>query len=100
MRETNVRDDRRYPRMPVEKRLMVLFDFAGRGAVREASTVDLSRKGARIRTDIELTPGQSLDLLAKNSVNTVPSRVVWVGNTGPDRVCEIGLQFLHGALLA
>ena len=100
MRETNLRDHRQYPRMPVEKRLMVLFDFAGRGGAREASTVDLSRSGARIRTDIELTPGQSVDLLAKNSVNTVPSQVVWVGNTGSDGVREIGLQFLHGALLA
>ena len=100
MRPASLRDHRQYPRMPVERRLMVLFDFAGRGGAREASTVDLSRKGARIRTDIELTPGQSLDLLAKNSVNTVPSQVVWVGNTGPDRVCEIGLQFLHGAMLA
>ena len=99
MRETNLRDDRRYPRMPVKRHLMVLFDFAGRGAAREASTVDLSRTGTRIRTDIELTPGQPVDLLAKNSVNTVPSQVVWVGNTGPDRVCEIGLQFLHGAVL-
>ena len=100
MRETSLSDDRQYPRMPVEKRLMVLFDFAGRGGAREASTVDLSQTGTRIRTDIELTPGQSVDLLAKNSVNTVPSQVVWVGNTGPDRVREIGLQFLHGALLA
>jgi hypothetical protein len=100
MRETNLHDDRRYARMPVKRHLMVLFDFAGRGAAREASTVDLSRTGTRIRTDIELTPGQSVDLLAKNSVNTVPSQVVWVGNTGPDRVREIGLQFLHGALLA
>ncbi len=71
MREANLRDQRQYPRMPVERQLMVLFDFAGRGAAREASTVDLSRKGARIRTDIELTLGQSVDLLAKNSVNTV-----------------------------
>src|SRR5271165_2313468 len=100
MREANLRDQRQYPRMPVERQLMVLFDFAGRGAAREASTVDVSRKGARIRTDIELTLGQSIDLLAKNSVNTVPSQVVWVGNTRPDRVREIGLQFLHGGLLA
>ena len=99
MRETNLPDDRRYPRRPFEGRLMVLFDFAGRGAAREASTVDLSPKGARIRTDLELVRGQSVDLLAKNSVNTVPSQVVWVGNTGPDHVREIGLQFLHGALL-
>jgi len=100
VRESDLRDHRQYPRIPAERRLMVLFDFAGRGAAREASTVDLSRAGARIRTDIELTPGQSVDLLAKNSVNTVPSQVVWVGNTGPDQFREIGLQFLHGALLA
>ena len=100
MGQTNLRDHRRDPRMRVEKQLMVLFDFAGRGAAREASTVNLSPTGARIRTDIELTPGQSVDLLARNSVNTVPSQVVWVGNTGPDHVREIGLQFLHGALLA
>jgi hypothetical protein len=99
-REASVCDHRQYPRMPVERQLMVLFDFAGRGGAREASTVDLSRKGARIRTDIELTAGQSVDLLVKNSINTVPSQVVWVGNTGPDRVREIGLQFLHGAFLA
>jgi hypothetical protein len=100
MPEASLHDQRQYARMPVERHLMVLFDFAGRGGAREASTVDLSRKGARIRTDIELAPGQSVDLLAKNSINTVPSQVVWVGNTGPDSVREIGLKFLHGALLA
>jgi hypothetical protein len=93
-------DHRQYPRVPVERRLMVLFDFAGRGAAREAATVDLSRKGTRILTDIELAPGQAVDLLAKNRVNTVPSQVVWVGITRSEGVREIGLQFLHGALLA
>ena len=98
--ETQVADHRQYPRTALEKPLMVLFDFAGRGAAREASTVDLSQKGARIRTDIELTAGQSVDLLAKDRVNTVPSRVVWVGGSRPHGVRDIGLQFLHGALLA
>ena len=100
MAETKHTDRRQYPRTLMEKPLAVLFDFTGRGAAREALTVDLSQKGARIRTDIQLTRGQSVDLLAKDSVNTVPSQVVWVGNTGPDGVREIGLQFLHGALLA
>jgi hypothetical protein len=99
MRDTHSGDDRQYARVPVERRLMVLFEFAGRGGAREASTVDLSPRGARIRTDIELAPGQSVDLLGTNSVNTVPSQVVWVSSTGPDRVREIGLQFLHDALL-
>ncbi len=98
--ETKHNDRRQYPRKLVEKPLVVLFDFAGRGAAREALTVDLSQKGARIRTDLELISGQSVDLLAKDSINTVPSQVVWVGNPGPDRVREIGLQFLHGALFA
>lgn len=98
--ETKSTDRRQYPRTPVEKPLTVLFDFAGRGAAREASTVDLSQKGVRIRTDIELTPGQSVDLLAKDAVNTVPTQVVWVGKSGSDGVREIGLQFLHGALFA
>ncbi len=99
MAETKHTDRRQYPRKLVQKPVVVLFDFVGRGAAREASTVDLSQKGARIRTDLDLTPGQSLDLLAKGSINTVPSQAVWVGNPGPNRVREIGLQFLHGALL-
>lgn len=98
--DTQSPERRRYPRTLVEKSLMVLFDFAGRGAAREALTVDLSQKGAKIRTDIELTPGQSVDLLAKDGVNTVPTQVVWVGSSRPNGVRDIGLQFLHGALFA
>jgi PilZ domain len=97
--ETQLSDRRHYPLTLVEEPLMVLFDFAGGVAAREPSTVDLSQTGARIRTDIELTPGQSADLLATDNVSTVPGQVVWVGNTGPDCVCEIGLQFLRGARL-
>lgn len=100
MGESKSIDRRQYPRTLVEKPLTVLFEFAGRGAAREASTVDLSQGGARIRTDIELTPGQSVDILAKDAVNTVPSQVVWVSKSGPDGAREIGLQFLHGALFA
>lgn len=77
-------------KMPVTLRVR---DPESRFCYQEAVMVDLSERGARVQDVDDLTPEQSLDLIARG-LDHIPSRVVWTGKTGPGAPSQAGLEFL------
>jgi len=60
----------------------------------DACTVDVSTLGARIRSDLALTPGQMVEVVPVNGSDPVVARVVWVGNPASELQGQAGLEFL------
>ncbi len=102
MREAINEDRRRSGRTNVEIPLTILLDSVESSAERvlcETTTIDCSEQGARLLANITgLKPGSTLILRLKGN-EVVPSRVVWVNPPGPNRVGEVGIQFLQGSHL-
>ena len=60
----------------------------------DACTVDVSTLGARIRSELALTPGQMVEVVPVNGAESVAARVVWVGNPASELQGQAGLEFL------
>ena len=60
----------------------------------DACTVDVSTLGARIRSDLALTPGQMVEVVPVNGAESVAARVVWVGKPASELQGQAGLEFL------
>jgi hypothetical protein len=60
----------------------------------DAFTLDVSAQGARVQTDISLTPGQVVEVVPINGSDPVTGRVVWVGNPASELEGQAGLEFL------
>jgi len=60
----------------------------------DACTVDVSTLGARIRSELSLTPGQMVEVVPVNGSDPVVARVVWVGNPASELQGQAGLEFL------
>ncbi len=85
------RSDRIFVRLPVT----LLVDSNRERVAQDAFTVDLSQLGVRVRTDLTLAPGQSVDVFPNRGLKyPIPSRVIWVGEQGEQRFGEAGLEFL------
>jgi hypothetical protein len=92
---------REWERTLIEMPVTLLVESDRRNVCHDAVTVDLSPRGARVRGKIAVTAGTSIDLISRGDTpRVVPSRVVWVNLTGPDRFGEAGLQFLEPAQLS
>jgi hypothetical protein len=72
----------------------------GRHSKIDATTVDLSLEGARIRTDFELVPGEWVGIMPNGEFPfAIPSRVVWVRPADAAGLFFLaGLQFLDTGL--
>jgi hypothetical protein len=89
-------EDRRATRIFVRMPVMLLVKFEGRKAGHYSITVDISQRGARVRANFPLWPGQIVDMLPGKSPGSVlPSRVVWVNAGSSGQEDEAGLEFLH-----
>jgi len=100
MPETTVRNRRRAKRTSVSKSIALVVDSARDQIANGAFALDLSTLGARIRTDLKLEPGQLVTVIPKEgSTRAVPSRVVWVGESGSQRAGEAGIAFLEPTTL-
>jgi microcompartment protein CcmK/EutM len=60
----------------------------------DAVTVDVSVRGARIQSDLTLTPGQMVEVVPVNGSDPVAARVVWVGKPASELQGQAGLEFL------
>jgi hypothetical protein len=61
----------------------------------DAYTVDLSRRGVRVRTTFVLSPGEMVGIVPwGDSGPAIPTRVVWVQRPGSGRGSLAGLEFL------
>ena len=87
-------DDRCWDRIPVEMRAALFAVAHVEG--RDASVLDLSWNGARIRgRGLALKPGEDVDviMLGSRDWDRRLARVIWLENNGPDQVPEAGLEF-------
>ena len=98
MATTESAERREWERTPTETPVTLLVESDRRNVCHNAVTVDLSPCGARVRGTIAVAAGTFIDLITRGGTpRVVPSHVVWVNLTGPDRFGEAGLQFLEPA---
>jgi hypothetical protein len=96
MRNAPATDFCRSQRIPatVPIRLVVVSDDFS--IEREASTVDLSLRGVRVRTPLALLPGDTVGIIPRGVPrHAIPARVVWTQRTGTDQWSLAGLEFLE-----
>jgi len=63
---------------------------------REASTIDLSPRGVRVRTPLALLPGDTVGVIPLGHLrHPIPARVVWSQSAGADQWSLAGLEFLE-----
>ena len=86
--ETHRRSERRIAKIAI----VVFVDHEHEGS--DACTVDVSTLGARIRSDLALTPGQMVEVVPVNGAESVAARVVWVGKPASELQGQAGLEFL------
>jgi hypothetical protein len=71
--------DRRLQRVSATITISLLLEQEDSSTEHAAYTVDISSKGARVRTAFVLIPGQMVGIVASEpSGQAIPSRVVWV----------------------
>ena len=95
MRNATATDFGRSQRIPaaVPIRLVVVSDDFS--IEREASTVDVSRRGVRVRTPLALLPGDTVGIIPVGDVrHAIPARVVWTQPARADQWSLAGLEFL------
>jgi PilZ domain-containing protein len=84
---------RRSERRPIEMiaHLFAVSDGEMLGA--GARTLDLSETGSRLRTPLDLTPGELVEFHPFGLGNAVLARVVWTTNA--EGQYEVGVEFLR-----
>ena len=99
MAEPQGRDRRRSPRSSVSRPLAVVVDSDRSQISNRAFALDLSDLGARIRSEVQLQPGQLITVIPNEGAAAgIPSQVIWVERSGAQD--EAGIAFLQplGAL--
>jgi hypothetical protein len=87
---------RRCERIFVKMPVSLLVESQGTKIAHEASTVDFSQRGVRVKSRVPLWPGQNIELIPSGSPRcSVPGRVIWVHATSANRAGEAGLEFLQ-----
>ena len=70
----------------------------GKRISHDAVTVDFSEQGARICGELQIKPGESVDLVIRGlAIDPIPSRVVWTNRTEAAGEIVAGLNFLRPA---
>ncbi len=86
---------RQNERINVRIPVSLLIESAGSKVLHEASTVDLSQRGMRVRISIPLWPGQNIEVIPDDGFGKpVPGRVVWAHPSDYGRDGQAGLEFL------
>jgi PilZ domain-containing protein len=96
MRNTTATDYCRSQRIPatVPIRLVVVSDDFS--IEREASTVDLSLRGVKVRTPLALLAGDTVGVIPIGEFrHAIPARVVWTQRARTDQWSVAGLEFLE-----
>lgn len=86
---------RKFEREPVRKIAHVLIhsgeDQFGAGAY----TLDMSARGSRLRTALDLAPGQIVEFQPDDSSFITRCRVVWTGKPATSSEGQAGVEFLE-----
>lgn len=89
-------DRRRSERKPLGRAVSLVVDSERSRIVPPVFGVDLSALGIRVRTAIDLRPGQLVTVIpSEGNSQAVRSRVVWVGEAAGERAGEAGIVFLE-----
>jgi PilZ domain len=87
------RRSRRIPaQLPVK---LVLGSLLSKSAC-DALTLDISQAGARVRANVSLSPGQSVQVVPNEGLKrAIPGRIVWVSRLFSGPLGEAGIEFLR-----
>ena len=96
MRNAPATDLCRSQRTPATIPIRLVLESEGFRVEHEASTVDLSVQGIKVRAPLALLPGEMVGIIARgDSRHTIPARVVWAQRAGADLWSLAGLVFLE-----
>jgi len=86
------RSNRIYVRMPAT----IVVDSQGTRVPYEATTIDFSALGARVRLNVALIPGERVEfVLAGKPQGPFLSEVVWAAQACSEQGRDVGLEFLR-----
>jgi hypothetical protein len=95
MRAVPPADLRQSQRIPTTLSIRLVVESEDFKAEHEASTIDLSLRGVKVRTSFALLPGETVGIITKgDSRHAISARVVWVQRVGTDLWSLAGLEFL------
>jgi hypothetical protein len=86
-------DYRRDNRVACTMRAPLAPDPASPELIEDASTIDLSESGVRLRLHGEIVPGQIVDVFL--SKHPEPCRVVWTSPVAAGKELIAGLEFIY-----
>jgi hypothetical protein len=88
-------DLRRWERQPVTIPIGLVLKADHFKADDSAITIDISLRGARVRTKLALVPGEWVGVVPKGEFpQAIPTRVVWVREDESSNSTIAGLEFL------
>ncbi len=95
MNDIHSAERRRVHRHSIEQSVALLIESDRINTSRPAVTVNLSDLGAQVQCDASLSPGQSIDVIAKvdGVQHIVPAQVIWVNGGRSSESREAGLSF-------
>ncbi|HXW15762.1 MAG TPA: PilZ domain-containing protein [Terriglobia bacterium] len=86
---------RRWERQEAETPIRLVLDPAHFKSDNSAVTLDISIYGARVRTSLELAPGDWVGVIAKGDFpHAIPARVVWSREDEYSHWTFAGLEFI------
>ncbi len=88
----NALDRRRCERIVGRFSTSLLVDTRGAKLKYPAYVIDLSELGLRLKSEIALSPGQTVEVVF---TEPVPSRIVWAGKPRTQQEHEAGLEYLR-----
>jgi hypothetical protein len=91
-------DYRRWERRPLSIPVTLASKTGSFQVDDSATTVDVSPRGAKVRTKLSLAPGQLLGVFPQGEFpDAIRTRVVWVNEYELDDWTLAGLEFLNAA---
>jgi hypothetical protein len=94
MLSLHIPQGRRSTRVMSKKRASLVTNLGGVPKMYPCLIVDRSQEGFRLRGSFKLRPGQVVELVVDDPVDSVRGEVIWVGRAGSRQEGEGGLQSL------
>jgi len=92
---TTHQNQRKGYRLPVKLPYSLVAGAVSREFRIHAESINLSKFGMRVRTEAELTSGQTVEvILLEVTPRPVVARVVWVGQPAGSHQFEFGLEYV------
>ena len=87
---------RRSQRLPATIPIKLVVESEGFKVEHDASTVDISLHGVKVRTPFVLLLGDTVGIVTKGDIrHAIAARVVWARRAGTDPWLLAGLEFLE-----